>query len=585
MLYSARIAHPLVRSLSGVLLCLGVATACTTAPVPAGSAGLEWLSFRVRQDASAPLNADAGWAAPENAAAQLYYDQPFRLRVQVRASDVSPEGHQLGLQYQRQQGPWLPVGMAEFPYPQFATPMVSVISTTAYHHGDDTERLLGSADLPWDDGAGLSAVATTPVWRTTGDALEWEWPLVIRRFADGAGFAGSPGFAEDGEQFGLRVVDAYGQALPGSAPVLLTLTAADGHLGGTFIETPARLGPYQNTQGHLIFFMEPAETHNRFMAVLSTDYGRSWAETDGAGRPMTGDLEGVASVQVGSTVHVIHQISEAVYHHAFEMGQEPGESGRWLITDELITTMAEPPTQIVDVVARRDGSLVTVYGGATRLFMQVRSADGQWQAPREIDSDTGPVLSGPVMAIAGDDRITLAYTGRDGLGFIRHLLPDGSLTQRQVLANTLGTTDADNGGIAPMVMLENGSTVVIYREQSGLLFERRFSRDGELSAPVQVTDRAVVTNAVDSEQVGADLVWHAGALHLLYIDDQTRDVFYMQSSVPGVWSQPRPVLENVDAGWVRGSVHRDATGRWVYGVVVDTGSQGGSGFNRYIVVD
>lgn len=558
-------------------LCL-VVTACaapvTSTPAPA----LEWLSFRVRQDASAPLNADTGWAAAENTAATLHYDQAFRLRVQVRADDVSPQGHQLGLQYQRGQGPWLPLGMAEFPYPQFATPMVSVISTTAYHHGDDTERLLGGATLDWDDGAGLSAVATTPVWRTTGDALEWEWPLVIRRFADG------PLFAEDGEQFALRVVNGYGQPLPGVEPVRLSLTAAPGHLGGTFIETPARLGPYQTAAGHLLFFMEPAETDNRFMAMLSTDYGQRWTESDGAGRPMTGDLEGVASVQAGSTVHLIHQVSEAVYYHAFEMGQSAEDSGRWLITDEQITTLDEPPTQIVDVVARADGTLLTVYGGATRLFMQVRQADGQWQAPVLIDSALEPALSGPVLVMADDDRMTLAYTGRDGSGFIRHVLADGTLTERQLFSARLGTDDASNGGIAPMVVLNDGTTVLVYREQSGLLYERRFSPQGQLSAPVQVSAHAVVTDAVDSEQVGADLVLHEGRLHLLYIEEQTRDLYYTTSPAPGQWLPPRPVLQQVEAGWVRGSVHRNAAGQPVYGFVVDTGSQGGSGFNRYLAL-
>jgi hypothetical protein len=540
---------------------------------------LEWLAFRVRNVSDVALNADTGWAAAENASAQLFYDQPFRFRVQVRAGMSPPEGHVLSLQYRRQGGTWLPVGVAEFPYPSFATPAVSVISTQAYSHGAETERLLGPVDTVWDDGAGLNGVAATPVWRTANEALEWEWPVVIRRFSDG------PTFAEDGSVFALRVVDGNGQPLAGQSPAELHLSALPGHLGGTFIETPGRLGPYQSQEGHLYFFMEPSETDNRFMAVKSTDYGLSWKEVDGAGRPAADDLEGVASARMGATIHLIHQVSEEVFYHAFEMGSPGSGAGRWLIDSESIATPEEPPTQIADVVARSDGSLVTLYGGARRLFLQIRSAQGVWGDPMEIDTDVAPDLSGPVLAVGPDDMITMAYTGRDGSGFIRHLLPDGSLSTRQVFSSNLGSADAENGAIVPLIVLpESGTSVVLYREQDGLLHERRLSRSGELSAPVLVTQLPVITDAVDSEQVGADLILHDSTLHLLFIEIQSQSIFYSRSSQPGIWSQPQALIEDIEGGWVRGSVHLDASGSPVYGFVFDAGSTGGSGYNRYFAL-
>jgi len=540
---------------------------------------LEWLAFRVRSDATVSLNADAGWASPENSAADIQYDQPFRFRIQVRAAMAPPEGQLLRLQYRHNGETWLPLGFAGFPYPDFATPVVSVISTDAYAQGEETERLLGAADLAWDDGAGINAVDSTPVWRATQDALEWEWPLVVRRFSDG------PTFAEDGDVFELRVVDGQGRALAGQQSAELRLTAAPGHLGGTFIETPTRIGPYQSEAGHLYFFMEPSETDNWFMAVKSTDVGQSWSEVDGNNRPTTGDLEGVASARSGSVIHLIHQISREVFYHAFQMDDEVSAEGRWLVTDESIATPDEPPTQFADLVARSDGSLVTLYGGSQRLFMQSRSAQGVWGAPQEIDSDVPPELSGPVMAIAADDTITVAYTGRDGSGFVRHLRADGSLSARQLFSANLGVTDDENGAIVPLVVLpESGETVLIYREQTGLLFERRFSRDGQLSSPVQVAQIPVITSAIDSEQVGADLVVHDSSLHLLFIDAQSRSIFYTRSREAGNWSAPQVVVEGIQGAWVRGSVLHDAAGNPVYGVVFDAGSSGGSGFNRYFAL-
>jgi len=543
------------------------------------TSSLQLMSFRFRGDFNAELNADTGWAASENQATALYYDDPFRLRIQVTANMAPPEGHILGLQYRRQGSTWLPVGFSDFPYPSFATPMVSVISTQAYAHGAETERVLGDPDMDWDDGAGLNAVASTPVWRTVNDALEWEWPLVIRRFSDG------PSFADDGITFELRVVDGNGQPVPGPHPMQLNVTASPGHLGGTFIETPGRLGPYQSEQGHLYFFMEPSETDNRFMAVKSTDYGNSWREVDGARRPRADDLEGVASTRIGSTIHFIHQVSEEVFYHAFEMGSPMSGPGAWLVDSQSIATPEEPPSQIADLTARSDGSLVALYGGSRRLFLQVRSAEGIWAEPIEIDSNMGPDLSGPVLVTGNDDIVTMAYTGRDGSGFVRHLYPDGSLSPRVLLSSKLGSNDEENGAILPLVTFpESGVTAVLYREQDGMLFERRFSRNGDLSAPVQVSAIPVITSAVDSDQVGADLIRHGSTLHLLFIEAQSRSIFHTRSDQPGIWSEPRPVIEDIEAAWVRGSVHVDAAGNSVYGFVYDGGSRGGSGFNRYFAL-
>ena len=537
---------------------------------------IEWLAYRVRADFDTPLNADSGWAAPENTGAQIFYDQPFRLRIQVQADSSPAEGHLLSLQYRQADLPWQTLGFAEFPYPSFATPAVSVISAQAYANGDETEKLLGPATIAWDEGAGLSAVSTTPVWRLSGEAVEWEWPLVIRRFSDG------PTFVEDNTRFEFRVVDRNGVPLVGHESVQLDLTAEPQHLGGTFIETPSRIGPYQSELGHLYFFMEPSETDNRFMAVMSEDFGRSWREVDGANRPGIGDLEGVATVRAGSTIHIIHQISEEVLYHQFEMGDGLTTKDTWRVDSESIAVLDEPPTQFADVVARQDGSLVALYAGAHKLFLQERSAAGVWGEAVEIDSHLAPDLSGPALAIGPGDQITLAYSGLNGQGFIRHLRADRQLSQRLTFSEDTGTTDPENGPIVPMVVLpESGTTVLVYRERSGLLFERRFSADGQLSPPVQISSIPVVTNAVDAEQVAADLVLHNNTLHLLFIDDQSRSIYYSRSTAPGAWSEPEAVITNVDAAWVRGSVHRDASGNPVYGFVFDAGSTGGSGFNRY----
>jgi len=540
---------------------------------------LELLAYRFRADFTADLNVDSGWAAAENQSAKLIFDQPFRLRIQVGSDQTPPEGVTLGLQYRIQDSPWLSIGVANFPYPSFATPIMSVIATDAYTQGADTDRLLGKPDIDWEEGAGLNAVATTNVWKNKGDAREWEWPLVVRRFSDG------PTFAKDNTAIELRVVDGKGKPINGRNTMEFKINALPGHLGGTFIETPGRIGPYQTAQGDLYFFIEPSETDNRFMAIRSTDFGRSWQEVDGEARPIADDLEGVSSVRVDNTIHIIHQVTHEVFYHAFELGSSNEKPGRWLTNSQSIAKPSNPPTQFTDIVARSDGSLIAFYAGHERLQYQIRSREGKWGLPHEIDVNLTPVLSGPVMVNGENDTVTMAYTGQDGSGFIRHLTADNNLSPRILLSSNLGISDAENGAIAPLInIVESGSTQVIYRESNGFLYERRFSTDGKLTQPVLISKLKVVTNAVDSEQVGADVVRQNSKTYLLFIEESSRSIYYTHSNEYGVWSKPMVLIENINGSWVRGSVHKNSQGNPVYGFVYDAGSTGGSGFNRYFAL-
>ena len=90
------------------------------------------------------------------------------------------------------------------------------------------------------------------------------------------------------------MVDGAGRPVDGAGPVRVTLRVPDGLLGGTYVETPGVLGPWQGEDGTLYFPMEPAETFNVLMMVASTDGGASWAEVDGDNRPVTDDLDAPA---------------------------------------------------------------------------------------------------------------------------------------------------------------------------------------------------------------------------------------------------------------------------------------------------
>ena len=540
-----------------------------TAPITAAETG----DARVRLDADAPLNADGGWGEADGLPVAVAADRPFRLRFEA----APPPGARLGLQVRRNGGPWEPVEAHDFPYPERATPGVSIVSAAAYVHGAPTEDLLAGSALPFRPGAGVSLQARSPAWEgETGTHGEWAFPVVVRRYADGAATN------EPGDRFDFRLVDAEGRPVPGASEVSVSLEVSAGHLGGTFVETPGRIGPWQAANGDLYFIMEPAETDNVLMVVKSSDGGATWREVDGAGRPAADDLEGVGAALHAGTLHVLHQTSDHVWHHAFRLSGHPTAPDTWAFTDELVASPAEPPTQVASLAARPDGSLVAAYGGPETVLVKTRSPGGGWGEETALGpvDPGGPVESGPHLALGTDGAVHLAYTDQGGAAWYRRILPDGTPTPRIQITADLGTAESDVGAMLPLVVLESGVVVVLYRTAEGYLWERRVQGDAA-SEPGRVSDLRVVQNAVDSEQAGADAIADGEAVHVLLIEEGTGHLYHAWSSEAGRWSPPQLVAGDVSAQWVRGMPVVGPDGRRAYGYVVDAGSGGGAGMNRY----
>ena len=403
---------------------------------------------------------------------------------------------------------------------------------------------------------------------------EFGWPLVIRRYADGAVSN------ETGDTFEFRITDRDGKPLANGPNPVLTLKVPAGHLGGTFVETPGRIGPWQARNGDLYFIMEPAESDNLFMMLKSTDGGRSWREVDGAGRPATGDLESVDGRQVEGTIHLIHQVTEATRYHSFRTSDHPNRPDSWAITDELATEVTAL-AQMASLVARPDGSLVTFHMGDT-IGYSIRSPAGSWSKAIVIDfADGTPALAGPQAVLGADGTVHLAYYRMDGTIWYRRLLADGTLTKGRQLATGVGSSEDDFGAVLPLVYLPESDTVVIvYRLADGSLWERRVSGDALPTPAVQVTNRRVVQHPVDSQQAAADLVADGEDLHVLFIDEADRSIYSTQFK-DGRWQPATLQVDGIQGTWVRGNVYARPDGVKVYGYVYDAGSTGGAGMNRF----
>lgn len=572
-------------------------------PTPRGEAEIEEVrsdirqtAFRLRADIAAPLNADVGWAGPSGEGATLFVERPFRVRFEVERDEGSTEPLRLRLQVRRNGGAWTNVAAEDFPYPETATPRVSIVSPAGYPAGAATTDLLRGATSTFAPGVGVVLDTLTAPWPSGPDAgaegslhSEWEWPLVIRRFADGAVTN------EDGDTFEFRMTDRAGRPLAAAAHPWVTVAVPEGLLAGTFVETPERLGPWQTTNGDLYFVMEPAESDNVLMVVRSSDGGRTWAEVDGPGRPATGDLEGFATAFRNGRIHMLHQTSEAVFHHAFGTSDDAHAPDAWVARDELVAEPAEPPTQVAALQARSDGSLVAVYGGPERIRMKVRDVERVWGAETVVDAGLPVRLSGPQTVLGRNDIVHLAYTAKplsaaaapeSGTVWYRRIERDGSLGSPVRIAEGAGVAEEDIGAVAPLVHLaESNTVVVLYRLAEGELWERRILDGGEASQavtpPVMISERSVVQNSVDSDQVGADAIADGERVHLLFIDEDSGGIYHTESDAPGSWSSARLVQGGIRTQWVRGARVTRPDGTVAYGFVYDAGSYGGSGFNRY----
>jgi hypothetical protein len=457
------------------------------------------------------------------------------------------------------------------------TPRVSIVSCPAYEDGAPTTDLLTGSAAGFHPGAGMSLDDRTPAWTGAGSQGEFEWPLVVRRFADGAVTN------DEGDAFELRMVGADGAPLGTSVIPVLPLSIRPGHVGGTFVETPGRIGPWRASNGDLYFIMEPTETDNLFLMIKSTDGGVTWREVDGQHRPPTNDLEAVDGRQVGDTIHILHEVSESARYHAFRTSDHPTHPDTWAIGGELVAEV-EPVAQGAALAVRSDGSLVAFYVGPTRIHYNVRSAAGRWGEDAVLDGDIPPNLAGPQAVLGANDTVHLAHYGTDGSIWYRRMRPDGSFTTRQQLATGAGTTRAVYGAVLPLVSIsETDTLVIIYRLASGALRERRVVKEGPPTAAVRVTDRDVVTDAVDSQQPAADAVADGRTVRVLFIEESSRSIFSTHDN--GGWQAPTLRVEEILGSWVRGNVYTRNDGTRVYGFIYDAGSDGGAGMNRFAEID
>ena len=374
------------------------------------------------------------------------------------------------------------------------------------------------------------------------------------------------------------MVDADGAALAVSRNPVVRLTIPPNHVGGTFVETPGRIGPWRAGNGDLYFIMEPAETNNVFMMIKSSDDGVTWREVDPANRPATNDLESVDARQVGDTIHIVHQVTGSTRYHTFRTSDHRAAPDTWGIRDEVAARVPSV-AQAATLAVRSDGSIAAFYVADT-VHYSVRSAGGSWTRSAVLDDGAAVKSAGPRAVLGASDTVHVAYYGVDGTIWYRRLGRDGTLTARQQLAAGLGTTRAEYGAVLPLVFIPAMNTlVVVYRQADGRLWERRVIGEGAPTPPRQVASEAVIQDAVDSQQPAADVIADGETVRVLFVEQTSRSIFSTEDA--GGWQRSTRRVDHILGSWIRGNLYTRRDGRKVFGFIYDAGSDGGAGMNRF----
>jgi hypothetical protein len=134
-------------------------------------------------------------------------------------------------------------------------------------------------------------------------------------------------------------------------------------------------------------------------------------------------------------------------------------------------------------------------------------------------------------------------------------------------------------------MPQTETVVVVFRQSDGYLYLCHKSGNNSFSKPMRITDQRVVTNAVDSDQTGADVVVFDNQLVITYISEDDRSIHLSRITDLNIAPESEPIIQGIDGSWVRGNILYHQLDAPIYGIIYDAGSKGGSGFNKYFQLE
>ena len=557
---------------------------CTVCLITAAAMCDGQVHFRIRSDDTRTLNEDAGWVAATDVSAAMEAQRKFRIRFEIEEAGARAENYRL--QYNKNGTGWKDAEGYRDDNPNKApsTPEVWAVPSARYSDGDPTTDLLTASAAAFVPGGGKESPVTGEI-RLGGQHTEVEFALVIPTFHDGARQN------KTGDVFEFRLVRSDATAVAGTvANPRVTLVVPAGLIGGTYVESPNRIGPFRDGNGNLYAIMEPTETDNVFMVIKSADGGRTWTEQDGAHRPRTDDLESVDAVLAGDELHIAHHGGKQVVYHVFRVSTHGGNPDTYRLTDEVIAGPITYEEQSVAMEVLSNGRVRCIYartvGGRGRIFFRTR--DARWGAEQSLDMQADVGFFGVAAVRGASDKVHIVYSATDGSIYHRSLSSGDALSERRLLAKDGGITRAERVPLMPPVYWQEAGSekiMVGYRKAAdGRIYTRIITDDGRPGAESAASDRAVSNDQAQSRQPTANLVVDGATVYLHYADAATEDIFRDVHTSARGWGADVKEQDGVEADLIRGAAftHSPANGgRRVIGYLFDDGSDGYTGTVRY----
>jgi len=533
------------------------ATGITANPVvgtPAITTLLEYSqpNFRIRSDDSVGINVDSGWAAAEDTNAVIDAGTIFRIRFTINGGGGTGI---FKLQYNHESAGWNDL---DYDGNNTAGPAMVKPSRQYVDGAVVTQLLSNGAASGWLNGEGDSAVVATSGNLATvsidDEYTEVEFCLMIQKFFYQAGMV------VDADTIEFRVVESDGTTFTGAyTNPTITVNIPDYYIGGTFAESPGRVGPFSDGNNNLYLLMESDENSAMVMMLKSTDDGVSWFEVDGAGRPSSDDMEGMDVAQVGTVLHMAHHNgSDDVVYHTFNTSDAGADPDTWVITDEAVSGSIDVLDQFTSIAVRNDTVVIFYNDAGSNVSYNIRSSGGSWGTPADLDDTNNNSYYQPFCVKEIDtDHIHVFYKDETSTTlFHRRLQENDTLDSRESVDTDIGDSTSNRYPICEPIAWKDGSVekvMVVYAEDTnGYLMSRSWDDN-----VIDVGGRKALgtTSLVDRDggngrMPNATLTVDGTDIYCFWVYYSTReDVHYGLNENDGVWGSP--IEEITDGGYFR----------------------------------
>jgi hypothetical protein len=554
-------------------------------------------AFRIRRTDNEGLNTafDAGDPA-ENTNATI--DAGVRFRVRFEVDETAGEGVNVTykIQYNKNTTGWNDMRAID---DAGGTEPIEVTWSSQYADGDATTDLLTTAASTFEAGVGVEGNITSNTVSPDATHTELEYCIMMH------GVYQNNAQNSDGDTFELRLIESDDTVFSSYTNPTITLNMPTGFMGGSYVETPGRIGPWRDGNGNLYVVLESSPGNRRLVVVKSTDGGDNWTIQDGANAPTETDIEAADSVQVGDTIHIAVQTGSDVTYHTFRTSDHATNPDTWGITDDAVaSSLTAPSNQIVALEVRSDGDVVVFYthaGGAnTSLYYKIDpgGGGGGWGSEQTADAESSFDCTG-VVAIRGEsDKIHIFYKmlGASGPIYHRSLSSADSLSGRETVDSDTGTTSPDDRvALCEAVYWDNSGVeeiMVVYKDADDKLYSVVVSDDGTPDSAKAASDNTVRFDQIGSDQPCATLCNNDSTAYIFYSDNASADIFRDEAENDGGWGTDVEEQDAVQCQWIRAMSFTHSAGNggatvvgyvWDFGGIASAGETGQIRYDEFVI--